>query len=87
MQVASPFNMRHPFDLMAFIQQEERVSILKQLKEELIDYKHEFEMFSDFESFDESYRAVDPECREVKLISSYDLYVSTVLPLKHKGIE
>lgn len=72
---------------MAFIQQEERVSILKDLKDELIDYKHEFELYSEFDSFDESYRAQDPECRDVKLISSYDLYVSTVLPLKHKGIE
>ena len=72
---------------MALIQQEERVSTLKELKEELIDYKHEFEVFSGFESFDESFRALDPECREVKLISSYDLYISTVLPLKHKGIE
>ena len=87
LQVASPFNLRQPFDLMAFIQQEERVSILKELKEELIDYKNEFESFSEFESFDESYRALDPECRNVRLISSYDLYVSTVLPLKHKGIK
>lgn len=72
---------------MAFIQQEERVSVLKGLKEELIDYKNEFEFFSEFDSFDESYRALDPECRDVKLISTYDLYVSTILPLKHKGIE
>ena len=72
---------------MALIQQEERVSVLKELKEELIDYKNEFEVFSGFESFDESFRALDPECREVKLLSSYDLYISTVLPLKHKGIE
>lgn len=72
---------------MAFIQQEERVSILEELKDELIDYRQEFEAYSEFDSFDESYRAQDPECRDVKLISSYDLYVSTVLPLKHKGIE
>ena len=71
---------------MALIQQEERVSLLKDLQEELIDYRHEFEAFSGFESIEDSYRALDPECREVKLISNYDLYVSTVLPLKHKGI-
>ncbi len=72
---------------MALIQQEERVSVLKELKEELIDYKNEFELFSGFDSFDESYRALDPECRSVRLISSYDLYISTVLPLKHKRVK
>ena len=72
---------------MALIQQERRVSLLKDLKEELIDYKQEFEFYSGFETFDESYRASDPECRNVKFISSYDLTISTVLPLKHKGIE
>lgn len=60
---------------------------MRELKEELMDYKSEFELFSDFDSFDESYRALDPECRDVKLISTYDLYISTVLPLKHLGIE
>ena len=86
-QVASPFNLRQPFDLMAFIQQEKHVSILKELKEELVDYKNEFESLSEYDSFDESYRAGDPECRKVSVISSYDLYISTVLPLKHKGIK
>jgi len=55
---------------MALIQQEKRVSLLKQLKEELINYKQEFEFYSNFDTFDESYRASDPECRNVKLISS-----------------
>lgn len=87
LQVASPFNLRQSFDLMAFIQQEERVSTLKELKEELLDYRNEFESYSEFESFEESFRAADAECRNVKLISSHDLYISTVLPLKHKGIK
>ena len=72
---------------MALIQQEERVSTLKVLKEELTDYKNEFEVLSKHGSFDDSFRALDPECRTVKLLSNYDLYISTVLPLKHKGIE
>lgn len=71
---------------MALIQQEERVSVLKELREELIDYKNEFESYSNYESFDESFRALDPDCQNIQLISSYDLYVSTVLPLEHKGI-
>ncbi len=63
------------------------MSLLKELKEELIDYKQEFEFYSEFDTFDESYRASDPECRKIKFISSYDLTISTVLPLKHKNIE
>ena len=86
MQVASPFNLRQPFDLMALIQQEERVSVIKELREQLIDYKNEFEGYSAYESFDDSFRALDPDCQNVQMISSYDLYVSTVLPLEHKGI-
>ena len=84
--MASPFNLRQPFDLMAFIQQEERVSLLKDLKEELIEYKNEFESYSGFETFDESFRAKDYDCKNVKLISAYDLYITTLLPLEHKGI-
>lgn len=71
---------------MAFMKQEERVSILKELKEELIEYKNEFEMLKEFNSFDDSFLASEPRCKNVKLISSYDLHISTVLPLEHKGI-
>lgn len=85
-QAASPFNLRQPFDLMAFMKQEERVSILKELKDELIEYKNEFELLKEFDSFDKSFFANEPKCKDVKLISSYDLYISTVLPLEYKGI-
>ena len=85
-QVASPFNLRQPFDLMALIQQEERVSVIKELREELIDYKNEFESYTVHENFDESFRALDPDCQNIQLISSYDLYIGTVLPLEQKGI-
>ena len=68
------------------MKQEEHVSILKELKDELIEYKNEFEMLKEFESFDESFLASEPKCRDVKFISSQDLYTSTVLPLEHKGI-
>ena len=71
---------------MALIQQEERVLVIKELREQLIDYKNEFESYSDYESFDESFRVLEPDCQSVKMISSYDLYVSTVLPLEHKGV-
>lgn len=85
-QAASPFNLRQPFDLMAFMKQEERVTILKELKDELIEYKNEFELLKEFDSFDESFIASEPKCREVKFITSQDLSISTVLPLEHNGI-
>ena len=68
------------------MKQEERVSILKELKDELIEYKNEFELLKEFDTFDESFLANEPKCKDVKLISSYDLYISTVLPLEHRGI-
>ncbi len=86
MQAASPFNLRQPFDLVAFMKQEERLSILKELKDELIEYKNEFELLREFDSFDESFLASEPNCKEVKFITSHDLSISTVLPLEHKGI-
>ena len=71
---------------MALIQQEERVLVIKELREQLIDYKNKFESYSDYESFDESFRALEPDCQSVQMISSFDLYISTVLPLEHKGV-
>lgn len=68
------------------MQQEERVSILRELKDELLEYRNEFEGYSSFENFDASFRMQDPECRNVKLLPAYDLYISTVLPLEHKKI-
>lgn len=68
------------------MKQEERLSILKELKDELIEYKNEFELLREYDSFDDSFVANEPDCKEVKLITSQDLSISTVLPLEHKGI-
>ena len=68
------------------MQQEERVSVLRELKDELLEYRNEFEGYSTYENFDASFRMQDPECKNVKLLSAYDLYISTVLPLEHKEI-
>jgi len=68
------------------MQQEERVSVLRELKDELLEYRNEFEGYSTYENFDASFRMQDPECKNVKLLSAFDLYISTVLPLEHKEI-
>lgn len=86
-QTASPFDLQQPFNLVALLQQEERVSRLRRLKDELIDYKNEFEGLGSPEGFDAKFRAEDPECKNVKPLSTFDLYISTALPLEHKGIQ
>ena len=42
--------------------------------------------FGNFESFEESFYALDPECRDVPSIFTYDMYISTVIPLDTKQI-
>ena len=51
-----------------------------------MDYRNEFGGYSGYESFDASFREQVPECKNVKLLSAYDLYISTVLPLAHKKV-
>jgi len=51
-----------------------------------MDYRNEFGGYSGYESFDASFREQVPECKNVKLLSAYDLYISTVLPLEHKKV-
>ena len=85
-QIGSPFNLRQPYNLLALLQQEERVTSLEILREELLNFRDQFDGFGDFDSFEESFFALDPECRNVQSITTFDLYISTVLPLEHKQI-
>lgn len=68
------------------MQQEDRVSILRDLKDELIAFKEELEGRGTLEEFGASFNRGDPACRKATPLSSFDLFVSTVLPLEHKGI-
>ena len=64
------------------------MSRLRRLKNELLDYKNEFEALGSLEEgFDAKFRAEDPDCENVKPLSTFDLYISTALPLEHKGIQ
>ena len=62
------------------------MSSLQILRDELLNFRETFEIFGHFDSFEESFFARDPDCRNVPSITTFDLYVSTVLPLDHKGI-
>ena len=86
LQVGSPFNLKQPFNLLAFLHQEERVSSLEVLREELLDFRNEFEEYGNYDSFEDSFYALDQECRLVQSLTSFDVYISTVLPLEHKKI-
>lgn len=86
-QAASPFNLKQPFNLLAFMQQEDRVTLLRDLKDELIGYKEELEGRETLDEFGASFQRGDPACRMATPLSSFDLFVSTVLPLEHKGIQ
>ena len=46
-QVDSVFNMKRPYDLVAFMKQEERASMLDQLKQELLARKDEIDKTED----------------------------------------
>lgn len=81
-QSATPFNLRQPFNLIAFMQQEERVATLRSLRKELLQYKKQFEQVVDVESFQQLYQADQPDCWLTKGLSKYNLHLSTVLNLE-----
>ena len=62
------------------------VNTLHTLKDELLNFRDSFDLFAQYDSFEESFYARDPDCRNVPSITTFDLYVSTVLPLSHKSI-
>ena len=86
LQIGSPFNLRQHFNLHALLQQEDRVGSLQTLRDDLLNFRESFEIFGHYDSFEESFFARDPDCRSVPSITTFDLYVSTVLPLDHKQI-
>ena len=47
LQLDSMFNMRRPYDLMSLLKQEERADMLEDLKQELIERKHEIDSNED----------------------------------------
>ena len=51
LQTATPFNLRQPFNLHAFLQQEDRVSLLRSLRKDLLQYKAQYQDIVDEESF------------------------------------
>lgn len=84
-QVDSIFVMKRPYDLVSFMQQEERAEILNKLKTEMSNRKFDEDIVET--SFDESemdmqkkFFETNSHCRKAKMpLAEFDLYVSTVI--------
>ncbi|KAK7486422.1 hypothetical protein BaRGS_00022346, partial [Batillaria attramentaria] len=88
-QMDSVFNLKRPYDLVAFMRQEERAHMLGNLKKELLSRKSEIDRHEDRDSagLEQRFYQSDPDCIEAgKPLPEFDLYISTVLPLENKGI-
>ena len=59
---------------------------LHTLRDELLNFRDTFEIFGHFNSFEDSFYARDPDCKSMPSITTFDLYVSTVMPLDNKNI-
>ncbi|XP_012940375.1 tetratricopeptide repeat protein 17 [Aplysia californica] len=87
-QADSVFNLRRPYDLVAFVNQEDRASMLNGLKKELLNRKDEIDKNEDRDTgLEQKFYKTNPDCIEAgKPLPEFDLYISTVLPLENKGI-
>ena len=86
MQDVSPYNLRQPFDLMALIKQEKRVTTLRQIRRDLIKFKNDFGDMSNVGSFYSKYSVKEEECRQARNLQLFDFYTSTIISLEEKGI-
>uniref|UniRef100_A0A0B7BGE5 Tetratricopeptide repeat protein 17 n=1 Tax=Arion vulgaris TaxID=1028688 RepID=A0A0B7BGE5_9EUPU len=87
-QADSVYNLRRPYDLVAFMKQEDRASMLNILKKELLTRKDEIDKNEDRDTgLEQKFYRTNPDCIEAgKPLPEFDLYISTVLPLENKGI-
>ncbi|KAK6190158.1 hypothetical protein SNE40_002084 [Patella caerulea] len=88
-QADSVFNLRRPYDLVAFMKQEDRATVLNHLKKELLNRKGEIDKSEerDTAGLEQKFYKTDFDCMQAeKPLPEFDLYISTVLPLENKGI-
>ncbi|KAK3594378.1 hypothetical protein CHS0354_032887 [Potamilus streckersoni] len=87
-QVDSVFNLKRPYDLVAFMKQEDRANMLESLKKELLSRKDEIDRTEDRDTgLEQKFYKTDSDCLAAgKHLPDLDLYISTVLPLENKGI-
>ncbi|XP_064604076.1 tetratricopeptide repeat protein 17-like isoform X2 [Liolophura sinensis] len=87
-QLDTVFNMRRPYDLVAFMKQDERARTLSGLKNELLSRKDEIDKNEDKDTgLEQRFYKTDSDCVSAgKALPEFDLYISTVLPLENKGI-
>ncbi|XP_033752791.1 tetratricopeptide repeat protein 17-like [Pecten maximus] len=87
-QADTVFNLRRPYDLVAFMRQDERTEMLEGLKAELLTRKDEIDRNEDRDTgLEQRFYKTDADCLKAgKPLPEFDLYISTVLPLENKGI-
>ncbi|XP_071122223.1 tetratricopeptide repeat protein 17-like isoform X6 [Mytilus edulis] len=87
-QLDTVFNLRRPYDLVAFMKQEDRGGTILQLKRELLQRKEEIDKNEDRDTgLEQRFYKTDIDCVAAgKPLPEFDLYISTVLPLENKGI-
>ncbi|OWF35392.1 tetratricopeptide repeat protein 17-like isoform X2 [Mizuhopecten yessoensis] len=87
-QADTVFNLRRPYDLVAFMKQDDRTEMLEGLKEELLTRKDEIDKNEDRDTgLEQRFYKTDADCLKAgKPLPEFDLYISTVLPLENKGI-
>lgn len=87
-QLDTVFNLRRPYDLVAFMKQEDRGEIIEELKKELLQRKEEIDKNEDRDTgLEQRFYKTDIDCVAAgKPLPEFDLYISTVLPLENKGI-
>ncbi|ESO91575.1 hypothetical protein LOTGIDRAFT_163300 [Lottia gigantea] len=88
-QADSVYNLRRPYDLVAFMHQEDRATVLNHLKKELLNRKGEIDKSEDRDTtgLEQKFYKSDYDCLQAGTpLPEIDLYISTILPIEHKHI-
>ncbi|UXI16596.1 paired mesoderm homeobox protein 2B-like [Sarcoptes scabiei] len=81
-QEDSMFQMRLPYDLMSFLQQEKRADMFQQIKTQLLVQKEEIESdsFDNHDDVEQVMYSSNPDCLKAnKPLTKFDLYVGTMI--------
>ncbi|XP_030621782.1 tetratricopeptide repeat protein 17 [Chanos chanos] len=87
-QVDSPLNLKHPHDLVLFMQQETRVNNLRKLEKQLVAQKIHIEENEDRDTgLEQRHYKEDADCVTAKVpLGDLDLYDGTFISLESKGL-
>ena len=84
------FNLKKPYDLVTFIQQEVTLDKLRSLQEDLTEEKKRLEVIAKTEDteFQKRFHISDPDCIAAeKHIQNFEVFHSCIVPFSSKGIK